>query len=72
LTVVCDIIEPVTTDSESSAEYRRFKSLLGRVLAVPREEMERREVEYQRQSRLNPNRRGPKLKPKPAGPDPAV
>jgi len=54
----------VKTEPKDSSEYRKFKSLLGRVLAVPREEMVRREAEYQKQSKLNPHRRGPKRKQK--------
>jgi hypothetical protein len=54
----------VKVEPETSVEYRAFKSLLGRVLAVSREEMQRREMEYQKQSKLNPNRRGPKAKRK--------
>jgi len=55
-------MNPVKTEPETSAEYGAFKSLLGRVLAVPREEMQRREAEYQEQAKLNPARRGPKPK----------
>jgi hypothetical protein len=51
---------PVKTEPETSAEYDAFKALLGRVLAVPREEIQRRESAYQKQSQLKPNRRGPK------------
>ena len=48
------------TEPETSAEYDAFKALLGRVLAVPHAEIVRRESEYQKHSKLNPNRRGPK------------
>lgn len=51
-------------DSETSPEYDAFKSLLNRIIAVPHSEIVRREAEYQRQSKLNPNRRGPKVKRK--------
>lgn len=54
----------MNTESETSAEYLDFKSLLSRVLSVPREEMQRREAEYQKQAALNPKRRGPKPKHK--------
>ena len=57
-------------ESESSAEYQAFKSLLGRILSVPRDEMQRREREYQKQAALNPHKRGPKPKRKPVAPDP--
>jgi hypothetical protein len=49
-------------EPETSAEYDAFKALLGRVLSVPRSLMEAREAEYQRQSKLNPSRPGPKPK----------
>jgi hypothetical protein len=55
----------VKPDPENTEEYRAFKSLMVRVFSVPREEMQRREAEYQRQAALSPNRRGPKPKPKP-------
>jgi hypothetical protein len=45
-----------------TSEYDAFKALLNRVLAVPHSEIVRREEEYQKQSKLNPNRRGPKPK----------
>ncbi|MGA2272156.1 MAG: hypothetical protein ABSH00_01290 [Bryobacteraceae bacterium] len=49
-----------------STEYLAFRSLLDRVLAVPHDEIMRREAEYKRQSALNPKRRGPKRKVKPS------
>jgi hypothetical protein len=55
----------VKTEPETSAEYGAFKSLLGQVLAVPHSEIVRREAEYQKHAKLNPNRRGPKVKRKP-------
>jgi hypothetical protein len=47
-----------------STEYDTFKALLNRVVSVPREEIQRREAEYQKQVALNPNKRGPKPKRK--------
>ena len=49
-------------NSGSLSEYERFKAFLGRVLSVPHSVIVEREAEYQRQSKLNPNRRGPKRK----------
>ena len=46
----------------------RFDALVRKILAVPHEEIMRREAEYKRQSAMNPNRRGPK----PKGHAPAV
>jgi len=48
------------SEPETSAEYENFKALLGCVLAVPRSVLQEREAEYQRQSKLNPSRPGPK------------
>jgi hypothetical protein len=59
-----------------SAEYNRFTSLVDHLMRVPREEMQRREAEYKKQSDANPNKRGPKKKRKAATPpsasDPAA
>jgi len=54
----------VKGDPETSAEYDAFKDLLGKVLAVPHSEIAKREAEYQKESALNPSRRGPKPKRK--------
>jgi hypothetical protein len=43
----------------------RFDALVRKVLSVPHEEIMRREVEYKRQSAMNPHRRGPKRRVKP-------
>jgi hypothetical protein len=43
-----------------SEEYNRFTRLVDRLLAVPHEEMQRREAEYRKEVDANPNRRGPK------------
>lgn len=55
-------------------EYEAFSSLVSRVLSVPKTEVLRREAEYEKQAALNPNRRGPKRKPKQisASPGPAA
>jgi hypothetical protein len=56
-----------------SVEYKQFTALVDQVLTVSREEMQRREAEYKKQSDANPRKRGPKRKVKPsASPDPAV
>jgi hypothetical protein len=55
-----------------SAEFQRFDKLVGDLLSVSHEEMQRREAEYRKQVDANPNRRGPKRgskrKPKAATP----
>jgi len=43
-------------------EFSAFDNLVGKVLSVPKEELKRREELYQKQSKQNPNRRGPKPK----------
>ena len=57
-----------------SAEFVAFAGLVDRVLAVPREEILRREAEYKKQAQQNPTKRGPKrktaLKPPSASPGP--
>ncbi len=54
---------------EKAKPAKRFASLVERLLSVPREEMQRREAEYKRQSEANPHRRGPKRKVKPSAGD---
>lgn len=41
---------------KSSAEYTAFDNLVSRVIAVPREELKRREAEHQRQTRVHSDR----------------
>jgi hypothetical protein len=43
-----------------SAEYRKFNALVGRLLTVSHEEIQRREADYRKEVDANPNRRGPK------------
>jgi hypothetical protein len=43
-----------------SAEFRKFNALVGRLLTVSHEEMQRREAEYRKEVDANPHRRGPK------------
>jgi len=56
----------VKSDPPPNTEFQAFTNLVDRVLAVPHDEIMRREVEYKRQSALNPKRRGPKPKVKPS------
>jgi hypothetical protein len=51
-------------DPATSSEYEAFKTLLNRVVSVPREVLQQREVEYKRRSALNPSKPGPKPKRK--------
>jgi hypothetical protein len=60
----CVTLKPVKSEPETSAEYKAFKFLLNRVLAVPHSVIAEREAEYQRESKRNPNKRGPKPKRK--------
>ena len=52
----------VVKHEPESSEYGAFKSLLERILAVPRSEILRREAEYKEKAALNPHKRGPKPK----------
>jgi hypothetical protein len=54
-----------------SSEFKAFDNLVGHLLTVSREEMQRREAEYQKQVDANPRKRGPKRKVKPSVSDPA-
>lgn len=45
-----------------SPEFERFNVLVGKVLSVPKAVLDQRESEYQKQSKANPKRRGPKPK----------
>ena len=47
--------------TEGQEAFQRFDALMGKVLLVPREEMQRREAEYQAMAALKP-KRGPKPK----------
>jgi hypothetical protein len=46
----------------TSSEYEAFKSLLDRIVSVPREELQRRDAQYKKQAALNPSKPGPKPK----------
>lgn len=48
--------------SRPPKEYQAFTSLMGRLLTVSKEEMDRRQAAYQKQAAQNPNKRGPKPK----------
>lgn len=50
-----------------NTEFASFTDLVDRVLAIPREELDRREKEYRERVDQNPKRRGPKRKPKTSG-----
>ena len=49
----------------------RFRVAMKHIVSVPREEMKRREAEYQAQTALRP-KRGPKPKAKPSAAGPAL
>jgi hypothetical protein len=46
------------------SEFKNFDTLLRKVVSIPKAEILRREAEYEKQSALNPKRRGPKRKVK--------
>jgi len=45
-----------------SPEFDRFNALVGRVLSVPKAVLDQRLEEYEKQSKSNPKRPGPKKK----------
>ncbi len=49
-----------------SPEFQAFDNLVGTVMSVSKEEMQRREAQYRKRVEANPNRRGPKRKVKPS------
>jgi hypothetical protein len=51
-------------ENEAKTQFEAFASLVGSVLSIPKAEILRREAEYQKTVGANPNRRGPKRKPK--------
>jgi hypothetical protein len=52
--------------AEGTDAFTRFREAMQKLMGVPHEEIVRREAEYKKQSDANPNRRGPKRKPKPS------
>jgi hypothetical protein len=57
-----------TETTDGPGTWQRMDALVRKVLAVPHDEIMRREAEYKRQSAANPRRRGPKPKKvKPTG-----
>ena len=50
------------SDEETSPEFDRFNALVGKVLSVPKGVLKQRLEEHEKQSKLNPKRRGPKPK----------
>jgi hypothetical protein len=52
----------VNVKTKTSAEFDRFNALVGRVLSVPKAVLNQKLEEYERKSKSNPKRRGPKPK----------
>lgn len=48
--------------ARTSKEYQAFTSLVDRLLAVPKADVDRRVAEHKERAALNPNKRGPKPK----------
>ncbi|MDX2149176.1 MAG: hypothetical protein SFV54_00450 [Bryobacteraceae bacterium] len=61
---------PAQSMREGGEALTAFNAAMKRVLSIPREEIQRREAEYKRQSEANPNRRGPKRRRGASGPVP--
>ena len=57
---------------EGPEAFKRFDSLIGKTLSVPRQEILRREAEYKRKVAAKGKKRGPKPKNPAASPDSAV
>lgn len=55
-------MKPSPKPIEGPEATKRFDTLVRKVLSVSHDELVRREKEYQRQAKQNPNRRGPKPK----------
>lgn len=53
-----------------SEEFDRFTALVDQVISVPKAEIQKRQEVYQRESKANPKRRGPKRKAKQNDNDP--
>lgn len=49
-----------------SHEFAAFDALMGKLVLVSHEEIQRREAEYRKQVDANPRRRGPKRKVRPS------
>jgi hypothetical protein len=65
-------MKPATEYHEGPEAWNRFESAIKAVLKVPHSEIKKRIEEHRKQAALNPNRRGPKPKRKPASPGPAA
>ena len=52
--------------AKPNPEFDAFTNIVDRLLAVPREELKRREREYREKVARNPNKRGPKPTTKPS------
>ena len=61
-------MKPATEYHEGPEAWDRFVSTMRDVLKVPHSEIKKRIEEHRKQAALNPSRRGPKPKQKPASP----
>ena len=57
---------------EGKEAFQRFDALVGKVLAVPRNEILRRHTKHKKTVHLRGKKRGPKAKPPDVSHDPAV
>ena len=62
-------MESNMTKPRQSKEYREFVKLTDRLLAVPRDVIQRRIDAHRKAAAKNPNKRGPKPKVKPLSSD---
>lgn len=71
--VMIKAMKPQTPEYiEGPEAFKRFDAAMGALLSVPHSEIMKREQEYKKKAALNPRKRGPKPKQKPASPGPAV
>lgn len=59
-------MKPATEMYEGPEAFKRFDATVKTLLSVSHDELMRREQEYKKQAALNPRKRGPKPKRKPA------
>ncbi|HEX4231067.1 MAG TPA: hypothetical protein VHZ07_20490 [Bryobacteraceae bacterium] len=65
-------MKPETEMIEGHEAWTRFENAMKKVIAVPHGVVQKRIEEHRKESALNPNRRGPKPKRKPASRAPVV
>lgn len=57
-------MKPQPKLTEGPTAFANFQSAMAKIITVPKAELLRREAEYKKVADANPNKRGPKKKPK--------